>query len=71
VVAAVTGVAIGLVGGVVLTRVMASFLYGVSSSDWLIFVCVSLLLLMVALAASYIPAHRATAVDPIVALRNE
>jgi len=51
--------------------VMASFLYGVSSSDWLIFVCVSLLLLMVALAASYIPAHRATAVDPIVALRNE
>jgi putative ABC transport system permease protein len=71
VIAAVTGVAIGLVGGVVLTRVMASLLYGVSSSDWLIFVCVSLLLLLVALAASYIPAHRATVVDPMVALRNE
>ena len=71
VIAAVTGVAIGLVGGVVLTRVMASLLYGVSSSGWLILVCVSLLLLLVALAASYIPAHRATVVDPIVALRNE
>jgi putative ABC transport system permease protein len=71
VIAAVTGVAIGLVGSVVLTRVMASFLYGVSSSDWLVLLWVSLLLLLVALAASYIPARRATVVDPIIALRNE
>ena len=71
VIAAVTGVAIGLVGSVVLTRVMASFLYGVSSSDWLVLMWVSLLLLLVALAASYIPARRATVVDPIIALRNE
>ncbi|MGO9304551.1 MAG: ABC transporter permease [Candidatus Korobacteraceae bacterium] len=71
VIAAVTGVAIGLVGGMVLMRVMASLLYGVSSSGWLILIWVSLLLLLVALAASYIPAHRATAVDPMVALRNE
>ena len=71
VIAAVTGVAIGLVAGVVLTRVMASLLYGVSSSGWLILVCVSLLLLLVALAASYVPARRATVVDPMIALRNE
>ncbi|MFZ0312912.1 MAG: ABC transporter permease [Candidatus Korobacteraceae bacterium] len=71
VIAAVTGVAIGLVAAVVLTRVMASLLYGVSSSGWLILVCVSSLLLLVALAASYIPAHRATVVDPMIALRNE
>ena len=71
VIAAVTGVLIGLVAGLVLTRVMASLLYGVSSSDWLVFTGVSLLLLLIALTASFIPAHRATRVDPMVALRNE
>jgi putative ABC transport system permease protein len=73
--AAILGVAVGgaaaLSFGLVLTRAMPNFLYGVSSTDWPTFTCVSLLLLAVALAASYIPARRATEVDPIIALRNE
>jgi predicted permease len=68
---AVYGVAIGLVLALLLTRVMSSILYGVKASDWIIFAVVSLLLLLVALAASYIPARRATEVDPMIALRNE
>jgi len=74
-IAAIVGVGVGaaaaLVFGVLLTRVMPGFLYGVSSTDWFTFTLVSLLLLLVALAASYIPARRATQVDPIIALRNE
>ncbi|MGC2108059.1 MAG: ABC transporter permease [Candidatus Korobacteraceae bacterium] len=69
--AAVAGVVIGLVFALALTRVMASLLYGVSSTDWLIFLCVSLLLLLIALTASYFPARKATEVDPMIALRNE
>ncbi len=71
VIATIFGVLIGLVAGLVLTRVMASLLYGVSSNDWLTFVVVSLLLLVIALTASYIPARKATQVDPMIALRNE
>ncbi len=71
VIAAITGVVIGLAAGLALTRVMSSLLYGVSSSDWAVFACVSFLLLVIALTASYIPARRATEVDPMVALRNE
>ncbi len=70
-VASIAGVLIGFAAGLALTRVMASLLYGVKSSDWVIFATVSLLLLLIALAASYIPARKATAVDPMVALRNE
>ena len=69
--ATLVGVAIGLVLGLVLTRVMASLLYGVSSTNWLTFAGVSVLLLLVSLIASYIPARKATKVDPMVALRNE
>jgi predicted permease len=68
---AVYGVAIGLVMGVMLTRVMTNMLYGVKAGDWVIFVVVSLLLLVIALAASYIPARKAMEVDPMIALRNE
>jgi putative ABC transport system permease protein len=68
---ALIGLAIGLVLGVVSTRVMSSLLYGVSPADPLTLSATSLLLLAVALLASYIPARRATRVDPMVALRYE
>jgi putative ABC transport system permease protein len=71
VMATVWGVCIGLAAGFVLTLVMRSVLVGVSSSNWLVFTCVSLLLLIVALTASYVPARRATEIDPMIALRNE
>lgn len=65
------GVAIGLVVALGVTRLMSSFLYGVQSTDPFTFAAVSLLLLVTALLASYLPARRATRVDPIVALRYE
>ncbi len=68
---AVIGVLIGLTVGLGLTRLMSSLLYGVTAHDWPTFTVVSLLLLLVALTASYIPARRATQVDPMTALRNE
>ena len=65
------GLAIGSVSSVILTRWMASLLYGVSPTDPLTFVGVPLILAIVAMAACYIPARRAMKVDPIVALRYE
>ena len=65
------GIAVGLVGAVALTRVMASLLFGVGATDFLTFGAVALLLAAVAFAAAAIPARRATTVDPMVALRDE
>lgn len=65
------GVAIGATSSLALTRVMGSFLFGVSATDPPTFAIISLLLGGVALAACYIPARRAMKVDPMIALRSE
>ena len=68
---ALAGVAVGLIGAFALTRLMASLLFGVSPRDFMTFALVPAMVLALILVGCYIPARRATRLDPVVALREE
>ena len=68
---ALCGVAIGVAGALLLTRLLAQFLYGVAFTDLATYIAVPVVLVIVAVIACYIPARRATRIDPMVALRTE
>jgi len=65
------GLSVGLAGALALTRFLSAVLYGVSATDGLAFLSVGLLLALVALAASWVPARQAAGKDPLTALRYE
>jgi putative ABC transport system permease protein len=65
------GLLLGIVGGLAVTRVMGDLLFGVTTTDAVTFMSVAGLLVVVAFLACYVPARRATKVDPLIALRYE
>ena len=67
---ALAGIGLGLAGAVALSRVVSAFLVGVSATDPITFAGVPALLLAVAIVASFVPARRASRVDPVDALRD-
>jgi putative ABC transport system permease protein len=66
-----TGIALGLAGAMLLARLLQGLLYGVKPTDALTYAAVPLVLAVAVLLASYIPARRATRLDPVAALRSE
>jgi putative ABC transport system permease protein len=68
---ALLGIALGLAGACILTRLLFTLLFGVGATDLITFATVGVGLLVVALLAAFIPAHRATRISPVVALRYE
>jgi putative ABC transport system permease protein len=64
-------VTIGLAAAFLLTRLIRSLLFGVQATDPITFAAISLLLFLIALLASYIPARRAARIDPMISLRSE
>ena len=68
---AAAGVAIGLAAAFAVGRALQSFLYGISAADPITFAVAPAVLMAIALAASYLPARRATAIEPMSALRSE
>jgi len=68
---ALSGVMIGLAAAFLITRLIRSLLFGVEATDPITFAAISLLLFLIALLASYVPALRATRIDPMVSLRRE
>jgi len=67
----IAGIALGLAASFGLTRLLASMLYGIAATDATTFIAVPIVLMAVASLASYIPARRATTIDPIISLRHE
>jgi putative ABC transport system permease protein len=68
---ALAGIGLGLAGALVASRALSAFLFGVGATDPTTFTAVAILMLLVAVAASYIPSRRALRVDPVIALRAE
>jgi putative ABC transport system permease protein len=66
-----TGVALGLVGALALTRLLRSLLFGITATDTATYFGISLLLLLISIIACVIPARRAASVDPVLALKHE